>query len=156
MFAMQKAVPGSNNAVSTKGSKTIALGFSGSDQSPISISGASKPFYFSIPLTATLPDFVPIYNPNTTAQLLKIQMESNTTSTKPKGPINLLLLNGFSVTKKNVSIHYYIEPTDETLGYFAAMKFGGNPYLNSTYQRYDVWKIFCPWGIKLMLIKMSI
>jgi hypothetical protein len=147
MFAMQKAVPGSNSAVSVKGSKTIALGFYGEDQSEVPISNTPTPFYFTIPRDTTipLPEFVPLLDTNIT----KPQIEQDTNVTEiatKKGPINLLLLNGFLVQKYNVSIHYHIEPTNELLGYFAAMYFGGNPYLNSTFQRYHMWRIFCPWG----------
>lgn len=143
MFAMQKAVPGANSDVSTTGSKTIALGFFGEDQSEQSISSSPTPFQFTIPRDTSLPlpEFVPLFDINAT----RIMAQLNITKAK-KGPINLLELAGFMVTKKNVSIHYHLEPYDESLGYFAALYFGGNPYLNSTFRRYDMWRIFCPWS----------
>jgi hypothetical protein len=70
---------------------------------------------------------------------------ANTTINNPT--LNLLQLNGFITPKNNVSIHYHIRPNSdnfESVGYFAALKFGGNPYLNNTYQSFDMWDIFCP------------
>jgi len=145
---MQKAVPGANSAVSVKGSKTIALGFYGEDQAEQPISQSPTPFYFTIPRDTTipLPEFNTIpgtYRSNTTSNY---STNSTTTVKKPSGPVNLLVLDGFTIKKKNVSIHVHIEPTNELLGYFAALYFGGNPYLNKTFQRYDMWRVFCPWS----------
>ena len=148
MFSMQKAVPGANSAVSVKGSKTIALGFYGEDQTEQSISQAPTPFYFSIPRDTTipLPEFYTLID---TIHLNSSNTDStNTTQTTKKvsGPVNLLALNGFKTSKYNVSIHVHVEPSNELLGYFAALYFGGNPYLNKTFQRYDLWRVFCPWS----------
>lgn len=141
---MPVAIPGANSDVSVTGSKSIALSFFGEDQSEQGVSNSPEPFFFSIPrdTNLSLPSFEPLYNYNET-KIKKIQEGNNTNRTH--GPINLFLLNGFTISKRNVSIHYHIQPADESLGYFAAIKFGGNPYLNSTYQRFDMWKIFCPW-----------
>ena len=141
---MPVAIPGANNDVSVTGSKTIALSFFSEDQTEQSVSNSPEPFIFSIPrdVNMSLPSFEPLFNYNETR--IKKLLEVNITN-RTHVPINLFLLNGFTISKKNVSIHYHIQPTDESLGYFAAIKFGGNPYLNSTYQRYDIWKIFCPW-----------
>jgi hypothetical protein len=68
-------------------------------------------------------------------------------TTEKNSVLNLLKLDGFITSKNNVSIHYHIRPNTNNLkaaGYFAALKFGGNPYLNSTYQAFDMWDIFCP------------
>jgi len=89
-----------------------------------------------------MPEFATLVNHTFSNNPFKSSNNSNSTSK----PINLLLLNGFTISKRNVSIHYHIQPDDESLGYFAAFKFGGNPYLNKTYQRYDIWNIFCPWS----------
>lgn len=148
MFAMQRAVPGASSAVSTSGSKTIALGFYGDDQSEVPISNTPTPFYFTIPRDTSipLPEFMPL-SATINASVPKPVEDSNATTVVTKaGPVNLLLLNGFLIKKKNVSIHYHIEPTNELLGYFTALYFGGNPYLNSTFQRYHMWRIFCPWS----------
>lgn len=149
MFAMQKAVPGASNDVSITGSKTIALGFFGEDQSEASIANSPTPFQFTIPRDTSipLPEFTPLYDANAT----RISEKLNLTKVN-KGPVNLLLLSGFMVSKKNVSIHYHIEPYDESAGYFAALYFGGNPYLNKTFQRYHMWRVFCPWSKFIILI----
>ena len=141
------AVPGANNAVSTAGSKSISLSFFGEDQTKSSVSNSPKPFQFAIPRDTSmpLPEFNTLFNYNSSKVLDSMQSTNNSNSTR-RGPINLLLLDGFSTSKNNVSIHAHIQPTDETVGYFAALKFGGNPYMNRTYKRFDVWKIFCPWS----------
>ncbi len=124
------------------------MSFYSEDQSKANVTQAPKPFEFAIPRDTSLPlpEFTTLFNYNLTkASLQSMQSNNNSNSTK-SGPINLLLLDGFSTTKKNVSIHVHVQPTDETVGYFAALKFGGNPYLNRTYKRFDLWKIFCPWS----------
>lgn len=143
---MPVAIPGANSDVSVKGSKSIALSFFSEDQSEQGISNAPEPFVFAIPRDTSMP--LPLFERLIDVNQTRFKLSkpaSNFTNTT-RGPVNLLKLNGFSVTKKNVSIHYHIQPSDESLGYFAALKFGGNPYLNSTFRRWDVWKIFCPWS----------
>jgi hypothetical protein len=57
---------------------------------------------------------------------------------------NLLTLDGFIISTKNVSIHYQLKPTNLSVGYFVALKFGSDPYLNKTIQLFDMFQIFCP------------
>ena len=56
----------------------------------------------------------------------------------------MLTLDGFNVTKNNVSIFYHIKPSNKLLGYFVSLRFGAYPVLNITAKLYDVSSIFCP------------
>jgi len=153
VFSLPVAPPGQAqsgaNAVNTKGSKSISLSFFGEDQSEQKISNSPQPFFFAIPRDTSVPtpDFVTLVN-HTLTRGRSFSSSSSNGSNSTSGPINQLVLAGFAVAKNNVSIHYHIRPDDESLGYFAALKFGGNPYLNSTYRRWDMWKVFCPWDLR--------
>ena len=141
---MPIAIPDSNSEVSVTGSQSLSLSFHDQNQNEAGVNNAPSPFVFSIPRDTSipLPPFEVFYDIN----IASLYVSSNTSNSTKDKSINLLVLNGISVTKKNVSIHYQIKPYDETAGFFAAMTFGGNPYLNSTYQRYDLWQILCPWS----------
>jgi len=128
------------------------LSFHDDNQREAAVNNAPTPFVFSIPRDTSIP--LPSFEVFYDIKLASLSLGNNSNSTKDKS-INLLILNGISVTKKNVSIHYQIKPYDETAGFFVAMKFGGNPYLNSTYQKYDLWQILCPWSNNYLLITSS-
>ena len=109
------------------------------------------PFHFTIPRDTSQP--LPMFElmENTDSRYIINETQNQA--------LNLLKLNGFITPKNNVSIHYHIKPNNNndtnnnnnndsfnSVGYFAALKFGGNPYLNSTFQSFDMWNIFCPQG----------
>lgn len=129
MFLKQVAVPDQNNSVSISNSKPIGLTFFNSNSSEQSISNTSDYFYFGIPRYNQIPLFKQLIINNT--NILK----------------NLLTLNGFIISSKNVSIHYQIKPNNYSVGYFVALKFGSNPYLNKTKNIFDIFQIFCPSSI---------
>ena len=145
MFALPVAIPGQNRAVSTNGSKSLSLGMIGDDQVPQSVSDSPSPFHFTIPRDTTQP--LPQFD---TLEITDSHKNSNITISSPtvnSKALNMLKLNGFVIPKNNVSIHYHVRPDSfnfEFVGYFAALKFGGNTYLNRTYQSFDMWNIFCP------------
>jgi hypothetical protein len=149
---MEKAFPGLNSNVTVDGSKSIALSFFDENQNEKLVQNSDKPFIFSIPRDTSqpLPPFIYLLN--------------NSSNTSIKSFSNLLALDGFMLNKQNVSIHYQISPNDNKIGYFFALKFGGNPYLNSDLQVFDMWSIFCPKGMKyfdffsiyLLLINLEI
>ena len=60
---------------------------------------------------------------------------------------NILSLDGLTISKKNVSIQYHIKPSNLTKGYFATIRYGNYPVLNSQTNLSDVSSIFCPKGI---------
>lgn len=127
---MIKAFPGLSSNVSVNGSGTLALSFFNSDGSDMLLSNTAQPFSFSIPLDlASVPAFL----------LMNKSNESQSIATN-----NLLTLDGFILNKNNVSIHYHIKPSDLTKGYFAAIRYSGNPYLMESDQLFDLWNIFCP------------
>lgn len=131
---MEKAFPGLSSDVTVDGSRSISLSFYDENQNEKSIQNSSQPFRISIPRNKNSPPlFVNLINKN-----------SNSTNTA-----NLLTLDGFMLSKQNVSIHYHINPNDNQIGYFVALKFGDNPYLSSTIQLFDMWNIFCPQSNKL-------
>jgi hypothetical protein len=115
-----------NNLVSITNSKTIGLTFFNSNSSEQKISNLSDYFYFGIPRTNQIPLF----------------KQFNTS--KPINSSNLLTLDGFMISNNNVSIHYQLKPTNMTIGYLIALKFGSNPYLNKTIKSFDMFQIFCP------------
>lgn len=122
---MSTAYPGINaNDIILNGSKTLALTLYNDLKTEISISNASSPFQFTIPVDQDLTSF--------TQNSLK--QNSN----------NVLTLDGFNVTKNNVSIFYHIKPSNKLLGYFVSLRFGAYTVLNSTAKLYDVSSIFCP------------
>jgi hypothetical protein len=126
MFLKQVALPDQNNSVSISNSKTIGLTFFNSNSLEQSISNTSDYFYFGITRYNQIPLFKQLIINNT--NILK----------------NLLALNGFIIPSKNVSIHYQIKPNNYSVGYFVALKFGYNPYLNKTNKIFDIFQIFCP------------
>jgi len=127
MVILKDSVPGfENNSVSITNSKSIGLTFFNSNSSEQKISNLSDYFYFGIPRTNQIPLFK--------------QLNTN----KPINSSNLLTLDGFIIPNSNVSIHYQLKPTNLTIGYFIALKFGSNPYLNKTIQLFDMFQIFCP------------
>ena len=159
MFAMPAAIPSLSNTVSLNGSKSLSLSLIGDDLAPKSVSGSPSPFYFTISRDTTLP--LPQFDilESTDQEYINNNNSSNAMHTKA----NILELNGFLIPKNNVSIHYHIRPdcqnesveSVKSVGYFAALKFGDNAHLNSTYQSFDVWNVFCPHGnfvLKLFLI----
>ena len=152
MFAMPTAIPGQNNAVSTHGSKMLGLGLIGDDQTPQSVTNSPNPFYFAIPRDTSQPrpqfDLLEITDHQESSNYT---ISASTANINDKA-LNMLKLNGFITPKNNVSIHYHVRPNSEnfeSVGYFAAIKFGGNTYLNSSYQSFDIWKIFCPQSMTL-------
>lgn len=138
VFGLQVAIPGANSDVSVSGSKSIALSFLAEDQSEQSISNSPNPFQFTIPRDTNepLPEFTVLYDPD--------EASLNDTIKNVNPLSNLLKLSGFILPKNNVSIHYHIKPNNEKNGYFSALYFGGNPYLNKTFERFHMWKILCP------------
>lgn len=84
----------------------------------------------------TLPPFVPLNKSNA---------NDSATSTVAN---NLLTLDGFLLNRYNASIHYQIKSNNVQTGYFAALRFGGNPYLIGVNQQFDLWNIFCPQSSK--------
>jgi len=130
MVLNQISVPAiqNNNSVSITNSKTIGLTFFNSNSTEQPISNLSDYFYFAIPRTNQIPTFKQFNALNKT-------IDSR----------NLLALDGFIIANNNVSIHYQLKPTNNlTIGYFIALKFGSNPYLNKTIQLFDMFQIFCP------------
>ena len=147
---MQTALPGIFNNVSVDGSKSVSLSFLDKNNKEVKIENSSTLFKFTIPRDTTipLPTFSLLFSSNSSSN------EANKTSSK-EIPINLLTLNGFLIKNNNVSIHYHIKPNNKSLGYFTALKFGGNPCLSDSYQLFNISKIFCPEG-KPFLIKLTI
>ena len=133
---MEKAFPGLNSNVSINGSKSIALSFYDENQNEKLVQNSAKPFIFSIPRDTSQP--LPPF----------IYFSNNSSNFSIKSFSNLLTLDGFMLNKQNVSIHYQINPNDNEIGYFVALKFGGNPFLNSSLQLFDMWNIFCPKGMQ--------
>ena len=146
MFAMSAAIPSLSNAVSLNGSKSLSLSLIGDDQAPKSVRNSPSPFYFTIPRDTSqpLPKFVILESTNQ-----EYNSTNHTIDPKVAGTSNILELDGFLIPKNNVSIHYHIRPNSqnfESAGYFVALKFGDNVYLNSTYESFDLWNVFCPHG----------
>ena len=136
---MQKALPGIFNDVSVDGSKSVSLSFLGENNNEIKIENSSTLFKFTIPRDTTIP--LPEFN------LLLDSSSNNTNKTSSSATaINLLTLNGFFIKSNNVSIHYHIKPENKSLGYFAALQFGSNPYLSDSHQLFNLKNIFCPKG----------
>lgn len=133
---MEKAFVGLNTNVKVDGSKSIALSFYDENQNEKIIQNSSRAFIFSIPkdIRQSLPPFVYLTN--------------NSSNGSVTDQNNLLVLDGFLLNKPNVSIHYQISPNDTEIGYFVALKFGGKPCLNEDIQLFDMWTIFCPFGIQ--------
>jgi hypothetical protein len=57
-----------------------------------------------------------------------------------------LLPLGFNITASNSSVHLEFAPVNITVGYVVLVKFGMVPRMNSTFQDYDSWRLFCPSG----------
>jgi len=126
-FYMKSTYPGSNtNNIVLNGSQTLSLNFYSSDGSKLNISNSSSPFIFSIPVSQAISSF------------------SNFNGISSKN--NILSLDGLTISKKNVSIQYHIKPSNLTKGYFAAIRYGKYPVLNSQSNLSDVSSIFCPKG----------
>ena len=134
---MPRAFPGLNNSqVVVSGSKSLALNFLNQNGAKLKAEHLSQPFLISIPMDLTsLPEF---------SVLNKTTNSSNSTVSSD----NLLTLDGFILNRNNASIHYQIKPSDSKKGYFAALKFGDNPYLNRINKQFDLWNIFCPQSSK--------
>ena len=127
---MIKAFPGLNNSqVTVNGSKTLALSFFNQDGSEKSVENSTQPFLFSILMDIALQPFMLLNKSNNS-----FSITFN----------NLLTLDGFLLNRNNVSIHYQIKSNNSQTGYFAALRFGGNPYLMGSSQQFDLWNIFCP------------
>ncbi len=109
-------------------SKTIGLTFFNSNSYEQPVSNTSDYFHFKIPRTNQIPLF----------------KQLNTNNSEMSSRKNLLTLDGFMISTKNVSIHYQLKPTNLLVGYFVALRFGSNPYLNRTIQLFDMFQIFCP------------
>ncbi len=107
-----------NDSISIADSKTIGLTFFNSNSSEQPVSNTSDYFHFKIPRTNQIPLF----------------KQLNTNNSEMSSRKNLLTLDGFMISTKNVSIHYQLKPTNLLVGYFVAFRFGSNPYLNRTIQ----------------------
>jgi hypothetical protein len=129
MILTQVALPFvQNGSISIADSKTIGLTFFNSNSSEQPVSNTSDYFHFKIPRTNQIPLF----------------KQLNTHNSEMSSRKNLLTLDGFMISTKNVSIHYQLKPTNLLVGYFVALRFGSNPYLNRTIQLFDMFQIFCP------------
>lgn len=140
---MDKALPGVLNNVSVDGSKLLSLSYyKEGTNSELNVNNLTSLFKFLIPREKNqiLPVFVKL-------DIEKNKPINNSNSTNDNTNIkNSLLLNGFILTRTNMSIHYHINPSNKSLGYFSALKFGGNPYLNNSNRIFDLSRIFCPQG----------
>ena len=133
---MSKAFPGSNKSqVSVSGSKSMGLSFFNENGEKLIIENTIQPFIISIPMNlSSVPKFLVLNKTNSSNSMVSD---------------NLLTLDGFNLTRTNVSIHYQIKPTNNQTGYFAAIKFGESPYLNGIKKQFDLWNIFCPQSSKI-------
>ena len=122
---MQKAFVSLTNNATVIGSKAVSLSFFNEDKTQL-IYDSPSPFFITIPRDTSL--LYPSFN----------RSNSNKTDSD-----NMFKLDGFFLPNKSVAIQYQIKPDNLSLGYFAALKFGGNPNLKSV----DLWNIFCPESI---------
>ena len=53
---------------------------------------------------------------------------------------------GLKKASFNSSVHFVLSPLNNSIGYLVLLKFNMTPEIDSTYQDYDYWKIFCPSG----------
>ena len=93
---MSSSYPGANtNDIVLQGAQTLALTLYNDAKSEINIKNSSSPFQFTIPFNQAIPSFAAI----------NLKQISN----------NLLKLDAFNLTKKNVTIQYHIKPANNTL-----------------------------------------
>ena len=119
-----------DNETSIGLSHTVSISFSETDGNEIPISNSSQLIDVWIPRDPNSPRLSPIY--------------VNTSFNNRPG--SQLFPIAFNVTSSNASIHLEFAPLNSSVGYVILLKFNMTPKLNSTYQDYDSWRLFCPQG----------
>ena len=116
-------------------SQSIGITFSDNNGNEIEIKESSKLIDIWIPRDLSLPK-VNINCVNITNQM------NNTNN----GSDTQLFPIGLKKASFNSSVHFVWSPLNNSIGNLVLLKFNMTPEINSTYQDYHYWKIFCPSG----------
>lgn len=123
-----------NNETKIGFSHSLAITFSDNSGNEIEITNSHQIIDIWIPRELKMPV--------SKAQYVNITKENNSTRTgKQLFPIS------FNISTSNASIHLEISPVNNSVGYIMLIKFGMTPRINSTFQDYDNWALFCPSGL---------
>ncbi len=132
------ALTGTNGDNQTNIGSSKSIDFSIYDESSkeISVSNQKNPIEFWIPK-------------DTSVSIQPYQFVNALNITQNQTDSNGFILNGFTLTGSNVSIHIQIKPNNSNTGYITLLKFGSNPIFvdtqtNINNQYYDVLNIYCP------------
>jgi hypothetical protein len=139
---MASCVHNGDNETKIALSQSMATTFRDNQGIEIEIKDSSQLIEFWIPRDVNLPDITPYYV-NITEQLI----HNNSFEKQHLFPI------GFSKTGLNSSIHLEISPLNSSIGYLVLLKLNMTPRINSTFQDYTFWKMFCPSGNIFSLMK---
>lgn len=125
-----------NDEVKTKDSTSISLSYYDNNMNEYDVSGRSSAdsFYFWI------------YKSTQVAASFEVVNMSNYSVEAQK---NQLWSAGIQLTTSNQSITIQIMPTGSnknSIGYLVCLKYGAGCVINSTWQSFDILRVFCPSG----------
>jgi hypothetical protein len=133
---MASCVHNGDNETKIALSHSLSVSLSDNKGNEIKIKNSSKLIDIWIPR-----DFNYIKN---VAQFVNITNLLNNETNRQLFPI------GFNKSTVNSSIHVELSPVKISIGYLVLLKLNMTPRINSTFQDYDYWKMFCPSGILLV------
>jgi hypothetical protein len=133
---MASCVHNGNNETKIGFSQSIGISFRENNGNEIEIKNSSQLIDIWIPRDLNLPK-VNLNYVNITKQL---NDKTNNDTEIQLFPI------GLNTTTLNSSIHLILSPLNNSIGYLVLLKLNMTPKINSTFQDYDHWRIFCPSG----------
>ncbi len=133
---MASCVHNGDNETKIALSHSLSVSLSDNKGNEIKIKNSSKLIDIWIPR-----DFNYIKN---VAQFVNITNLLNNETNRQLFPI------GFNKSTVNSSSHVELSPVKISIGYLVLLKLNMTPRINSTFQDYDYWKMFCPSGILLV------
>ena len=141
---LQNALTVSNgdNETHIGNSKQLSLAFYDENKNEIPISNSMSKFEFVIPRDLSF-----------SATGTSMDFEYVNASFMDMSEKNHFLPNAINTTGVNISFHLQIKPVNLNTGYVVLVKLGQTPVLNKTMQSYDYWRIFCPDGDNLFILK---
>jgi hypothetical protein len=133
---MASCLHNGNNETKIGLSQSIGISFSENNGNEIEIKNTQKLIDIWIPRDLNLPKVNANY-----VNITKLMNKNTTNDTSTQ-----LYPIGLNKTTFNSSIHLILSPLNNSIGYLILLKLNTTPRVNSTFQDYDHWKIFCPSG----------
>lgn len=132
MINNAKGSTGQNNQqVFSSAPNSFELSFNDHNNNPLGVNNSSHPIFFQLARS--------IDNSNGQYQFNKVKASKMNFSSGQQ-----LMINSFTISKVNSSVHIQLNSFNLSLAYLIVLKFGGTLNLNSSDKTFDYFQIMCP------------